>query len=208
MGDALLATLGRGAQVVGIKGARMLKAVLAPIGGMVLVGCAAAGVEQVPIAGTPSWSYNPDASGRLIASYAAPETAWEMSLECVPSEQILKLVFDDSEVAQDRQVDIRVAEASYKGFEELDPPDGYAVSRVAVPLRERILERYAAGAGPMVITAGGKKVTIAGAPAARRMVRDCCLHALKGASGLGRARPSQTRNRLTRSGTSHDAAGW
>jgi hypothetical protein len=140
---------------------------------VMLGGCAPLRPSQALTAYSPAWSYVPDASRSPIAVYAAPNTAWEMSLECVPSEQVLQLVFVDSEITHDRHVDVHVAGVSFKGHEQLDPPDGFAVSRVAVPLREPILERYAAGAGAMILSAGVEKVVIAGAAAARHMVRDC-----------------------------------
>lgn len=139
-----------------------------------LVGCAAHRGDTAGQWPDPSsWSYVPGASAAPFASYGGPNTGGGLSLECIPSEDALQLVVTDTDISEDRPVEVRVANVSYRAIERLDPPDGFAVSRIKIPLRELVLARLAGGAGPMTIHFGEQAWPLPHAPEPVRMVRDC-----------------------------------
>lgn len=135
-------------------------------------GCAhpATGVEAQDAA---RWSYDGNSARAPIASYGVPYTATQLSMECVPAEQAVHLITIDTPIAEDRPVAIRVGGASLAARETLDPPDGMATSRISIPLREPILERFAAGDGPLTILAAQEEHEYADGPLPRQMIRDC-----------------------------------
>lgn len=108
-----------------------------------------------------------------VATYGEPNTAMQMRLECAPSEQALRIEFVDAEITGDRLVELRVADATFRGVERLQPPDGFAVSHIIVPWQEPILDRFAAGAGPITVIAAGEKHEIPNGQVPLRMMRDC-----------------------------------
>lgn len=120
-----------------------------------------------------SWEYLPQALAPPTAAYGEPNTAVQIILECAPTEQALRIEFVDTEIAGDRLVELRVAGTTFRGIERLQPPDGFAVSRISVPWHEAILERYGAGAGPIMIITKGEKFQIPDGQSPRRMVKDC-----------------------------------
>lgn len=119
------------------------------------------------------WEYVPGASAAPIATYGEPNTATQMSLECVPSEQALRIEIVDTEITQDRLVELRVADATFRGVERLQPSDGFAISHITVPWQEPLLARYAAGAGSIKVIATGERFKIPDGEVPQRMVQDC-----------------------------------
>lgn len=138
-----------------------------------LAGCAHRGVTADQWLDRSSWSYAPSASTAPLASYGEPNSGGGLSLECIPSEDALQLVITDTDILEDRAVEVRVANVSYRTIELLDPPDGFAVSRIKIPLREPVLAQFAAGAGPMTIYFGDQAWPLPHAPEPVRMVHDC-----------------------------------
>jgi hypothetical protein len=55
----------------------------------------------------------------------------------------------------------------------LDAPDGMTTSRIKISLREPILERFAAGGGPLMIVAGQEEFEFAQGPLPRQMISNC-----------------------------------
>jgi len=135
-------------------------------------GCAHVGTA-VPAEDAARWSYSSDPGLVPIASYGAPYTASQLSMECVPAEQAVHLITFDTPIVDDRSVLIQVGSARLAGREMLDPPDGMATSRIKIPLREPILEQFAAGAGPLVIVTRQEELEYAQGLLPRQMVRDC-----------------------------------
>jgi hypothetical protein len=141
-----------------------------------LVGCAHRGDTAERWPDYSSWSYAPSASAAPLASYGEPNTGGGLSLECLPAENALQLAIVDTDIPEDRPVEVRVAHVSYRTIERLDPPDGFAVSRIKIPLREPVLAEFAIGAGPMTIHFGDKAWPLPHGPEPVRMVRDCIQH--------------------------------
>ena len=108
-----------------------------------------------------------------IASYGVPNTAVQMSLECDPSKQAIHIEFVDSEISEDRPIELAVGNTYYRGMERLDPPDCMAVSRITVPWNEAVLERYSAGNEVMIVMARAETFSLPMGRLPRRMVRDC-----------------------------------
>ncbi len=120
-----------------------------------------------------SWSYASNSERVPIATYGVPHTGTQLSMECAPAEQAVHLVTIDTPIAEDRPVSIRVGGSSFTSRELLDPPDGMATSRVKIPLREPLLERFAEGGGPLTIAAGREVFQFAHGSLPRQMIRDC-----------------------------------
>lgn len=85
----------------------------------------------------------------------------------------MDVVMIDTQILQDRVVEVRVARVGYRGVERLDPPDGFAVGRISIPLREPVLALFAAGEGPLIVIAGKEPWTMPHGPEPVSMVQDC-----------------------------------
>ena len=120
-----------------------------------------------------SWSYGQVGATAPSASFGIANTAVQLSLECDPAEEVLHLLTIDTEILEDRAVEVRVANESFQGFERLDPPDGFAVARISIPLQEPVLATFAAGAGPLVVISGNEAWTMPHGPEPVKMVQDC-----------------------------------
>lgn len=119
-----------------------------------------------------SWSYTPGTAAP-VAAYGEPNTGGGVTLECDPGQNALHLVIADTDIAQDRIVDVQVADLVYRTVERLDPPDGFAVSRITFPLQEPVLVQYARGAGPLTVHFPGGAWPLPHAPEPVQMAQDC-----------------------------------
>lgn len=138
-----------------------------------LTGCAHGTGTAVQWTDRSFWSYEPSAAAAPLASYGEPNTGGGMSLECLPWQNTLQLVINDTDISEDRAVEVRVANVKFRTIERLDPPDGFAVSRINIPLREPVLAQFARGDGNLSIHSRGGTWSLPHAPEPVRMVQDC-----------------------------------
>jgi hypothetical protein len=140
---------------------------------LVIAGCALHPGGANDAADKGSWSYKRVASGLPFASFGIANTASQLALECDPADGLLHLLIIDTEIPSDRAGVVKVADEDYPGFERLDPPDGFAVGRISIPLRERVVTKFAAGAGPLTVISAGEAWTMPHGREPIIMVQDC-----------------------------------
>lgn len=140
---------------------------------LALTGCAHGAGTAVKWTDRSFWSYVPSAAAAPLATYGEPNTGGGISLECFPSENTLQLIINDTAISEDRAVEVRVANVRFRTIESLDPPDGFAISRITIPLREAVLAQFARGARNLSIHSRGGVWSLPHATEPVRMVQDC-----------------------------------
>lgn len=140
---------------------------------LALTGCAHGAGTVVKWTDRSFWSYVPSAAAAPLATYGEPNTGGGISLECFPSENTLQVIIIDTAISEDRAVEVRVANVRFQTNERLDPPDGFAISRITIPLQEAVLAKFARGARNLSIHSRGGVLSLPRATEPVRMVQDC-----------------------------------